>query len=82
MKNFAYLRSLVVARLTLFNAKRGEEASRMLFSEWEEAEKGTWLPDEELEKIKDHAEQYLLGHFKLAYLKGKGKKICSCVDPK
>lgn len=81
VKNFAYLRSLVVARLTLFNARRGEEASRMLFSEWEEAEKGTWLPDEELEKIKDHAEQYLLGHFKLAYLKGKGKKYVPVLIP-
>lgn len=79
--NFASLRSVVVARITLFNARRGEEASRMLFSEWEEAEKGTWLPDEELEKIKDRAEQYLLGRFKLAYLKGKGKKYVPVLIP-
>ena len=44
---------------------------------WEEAVKGTWLPDDELEKITDPAEQYLRGCFKLAYLKGKGRKyIC------
>ncbi|XP_061182956.1 uncharacterized protein LOC133191225 [Saccostrea echinata] len=81
VKNFAWLRSLVVARLTLFNARRGEEASRLLISEWEEAEKGVWLPDEELEKITDPAEQYLLGQFKLAYLKGKGKKYVPILIP-
>ena len=44
---------------------------------WEEAVKGTWLPDDELEKITDPAEQYRRGCFKMAYLKGKGRKyIC------
>ena len=81
VKKFAWLRSLVVARLTLFNARRGEEASRMLISEWEEAVKGAWLPDDELEKITDPAEQYLLGCFKLAYLKGKGRKYVPVLIP-
>ncbi|XP_062599435.1 uncharacterized protein LOC134260926 [Saccostrea cucullata] len=80
MKNFAWLRSLVVARLTLFNERRGEEASRML-KEWDDAEKGTWLPDDAIEKISDPAEKYLLGKFKLAYLKGKGKKFVPVLVP-
>lgn len=56
MKNFVYLRSLVVVRLILFNVRRGEEVLWMLFFEWEEVEKGIWLLDEELEKIKDYVE--------------------------
>jgi hypothetical protein len=31
---YAWLRSLTVAKLALFNAKRGEEASRIMLSEW------------------------------------------------
>lgn len=52
MKNFVYLRSLVVVCLILFNVRRGEEVLWMLFFEWEEVEKGIWLLDEELEKNK------------------------------
>lgn len=58
MKNFVYLRSLVVVCLILFNVRRGEEVLWMLFFEWEEVEKGIWF----------------LGYFKFVYLKGKGKK--------
>ena len=78
VKKFASLRSLVVV-LMLFNACRGEEDSLMLMYEWEEAVKGTWLPDDELEKITDPTEQYLRGCFKLAYLKGKGRKYVPVV---
>jgi hypothetical protein len=81
IKKFAWLRSLVVARLTLFNARRGEEASRMLISEWEDAEKGVWLPEEEIQKVTDIGEQFLLGKFRLAYLKGKGKKYVPVLIP-
>ena len=82
VKQYAWLRSLVVSRLTLFNARRGEEASRMLLEEWEEAEKGTWLPEDEVEKISDPAEQYLVNKFSLAYLHGKGKKYVPVLVPK
>lgn len=81
LKNYAWLRSLIVAKLTLYNARRGEEASRMLVSEWEEAERGIWLPDSEVEKVEDPAEKYLLGKYKLAYLKGKGRKYVPVLVP-
>lgn len=81
VENFAWLRSLVVARLTLFNARRGEEASRILLSEWEEAEKGARLPDNKVIKVTDHAEQYLSGKFMWAYLHGKGKKYVPILIP-
>lgn len=38
MERYTWLRTLIVARLMLFNARRDEEASRMLSSEWEDAE--------------------------------------------
>jgi len=45
---YSYLRSLVVARLTLYNARRGEEAARMQISEWEDAVNGTWVPEDQI----------------------------------
>ena len=37
------LRDLIVCRLTLFNARRGGEPSRLLLSEWVEANSGSWV---------------------------------------
>ena len=81
IKDYVWLRSLVVARLTLYNARRGEEAARMLQSEWEDASKGIWVPEEQVMKITDPAEQFLLGQYRLAYLKGKGRKYVPVLVP-
>ena len=56
---------MVVARLTLYNARRGEEAARMLVSEWVDAVKGIWIPEKDIEKVNGPAEKYLVGQFKL-----------------
>ena len=61
VSSYAWLRTLIVTRLTLFNAKRGEEASRLLLSEWEDAEKDIWLPGNEIENIHDPTEKHLVG---------------------
>ena len=45
IKKYATLRSLVYARLTLYNVRRGEEVARMLLTEWDNAKNGIWLPD-------------------------------------
>lgn len=37
LENYAWLRFLIVRRLTLYNARRGEEPARMLVREWKEA---------------------------------------------
>jgi hypothetical protein len=79
--NYAYLRTLVVARLTLFNARRGEEASRLLLKEWYDALNDTWLPESEIDKVDDLGVKYLLGKFKLAYLQGKGKRFVPVLIP-
>ena len=41
--NYVEMRDLVVARLTLFNARRGGEPSRLLLSEWNEAKNENWI---------------------------------------
>ena len=81
VKQYSWLRSLIVSRLTLFNARRGDEASRILVEEWENAEKNVWVPDNQVEKISDEAEKYLVGKYKLAYLAGKGKKFVPVLIP-
>ncbi|XP_046559508.1 uncharacterized protein LOC124268559 [Haliotis rubra] len=72
--NAIILRSLVVARLTLYNGRRGDEPSRMLVKEWEDAIDGTWIPSDHVE---DEAEKYL----RLAYLHGKGRKFVPVLIP-
>lgn len=79
--SYSWLRTLIVGRLTLYNARRGEEPSRMLLKEWEDALADTWLPSESIEAIEDAAEKYLVGQFKLVYLKGKGKKCVPVLVP-
>ncbi|KAL3870920.1 hypothetical protein ACJMK2_038948 [Sinanodonta woodiana] len=78
---YAWLRSLVVCRLTLYNGRRGEEPSRMLLSQWADAEDGVWLPSDQVLKIEDDAEKYLVGQFRLAYLHGKGRKFVPVLLP-
>ena len=68
-----------MARLTLYNARRGEEAARMQIRELEDAVKGTWVPEDQI--TQDPAEQFLMGQFRLAYLKGKRRKYESVLIP-
>ncbi|XP_046583081.1 uncharacterized protein LOC124290425 [Haliotis rubra] len=68
VKKYTWLRSLVVARLTLYNGRRGDEPSRLLVKEWEDAIDGTWIPAHQVEDVEDEAEKYLIGQFRLAYL--------------
>lgn len=81
LNQYTWLRSLVVARLTLYNARRGEEGSRLLLEEWYDALNSTWIPQEAVESVKDDAEKYLIGQFKLAYMAGKGRKCVPVLIP-
>ncbi|XP_062576294.1 uncharacterized protein LOC134238193 isoform X2 [Saccostrea cucullata] len=81
LHQYTWLRSLVVARLTLYNARRGEEGSRLLLEEWYDAINGTWVPQESVESVKDDAEKYLIGQYKLAYMAGKGRKCVPVLIP-
>lgn len=82
ISDYSTLRSLVVCRLTLYNGRRGEEPSRMLVKEWEDAMRGVWLSPEKVEAVEDRAEKFLLGQFYLVYLYGKGNKFVPVLIPK
>ena len=66
------LRDLVVCRLTLYNARRGGEPSRLTLKEWTDAEEGIWLDESRMGSSKKSAStSELLTKFKLAYQSGK-----------
>lgn len=81
-RTFQWKGTLIVSRFTLFNARRGEEASRMLRTEWEDAERNVWVPQEQVANVEDSAEKFLVVQFQLADLKGKGKKFVPVLVPK
>lgn len=81
IRDYSWLRSLVVARLTLYNARRGEEGCRILVQEWNDALNDVWVPQESVESIEDPAEKFLVGQYKLAYMAGKGKKYVPILIP-
>ena len=71
---FVKVRNLVVARLTMFNARRGGEPARLTLNEWKEAMEGSWIDPNMVEKIDDPTEKYLIKNLKLAYQSGKGSR--------
>ncbi|XP_070203173.1 uncharacterized protein [Littorina saxatilis] len=82
MHAFIELRNLIVARLTLFNARRGGEPARLLLSEWEDALKGVWIDPDLIEKVDDQIEKALVDQYKLAYQVGKGgRKLVPVLIP-
>ena len=65
------VRALVVARLILYNFRRGEESSRLLPNQYNAAVEGSW----DIDAVEYEAEKVLLGKFVLAYMAGKGKRF-------
>ena len=70
---YTLLRDLVVSRLTLFNARRGGEPSRLFLKEWYDAVNDVWYKD--TESVNDPLETFLFGRYKLAYQSGKRTKL-------
>jgi len=68
---YAELRNLVVSRLTLFNARRGDEPSRLRVSHWTDACNGVWIDQSRVEKLSE-TEQTLFTNNKIMY------ETCSC----
>ena len=73
--DFILLRDLLVCRLTLFNARRGGEPSRLTIEEWSDAEKNVWHHRINSEEIKDPLDKTLLERYKLAYQPGKTGRL-------
>lgn len=74
MNEYPRLRDLVVARITLFNAKRGGEPSRLTIKEWNDAKDGVWLAETNKKKAKTSEELELFEINKLSYQ--SGKSVC------
>ena len=74
-KQVTWLRSLLVALVTLWNARRGEEGSRLMISEFQDALKGRWLQADQIEEVEDQAEKYLIGNINWPTCMAKGGKI-------
>ena len=70
---YVKLRNIICARLTLFNARRGGEAARMLLAEFNEANRNEWINDEDARSIDDLTKE-IVNNSKIAYLMGKGSK--------
>ena len=69
---FNRVRAIAVARLTLFNARRGSEACKLRIKDFDDALKGVWVNPDKVERVEDEMEKFLLGTFKLAYVPNKG----------
>ena len=79
---FNRMRVLIVSRLTLFNARRGEP-SRLTLDEWQDAESEAWVDPQMILSVEDPLARCMLKTYKLAYQSGKGsKKLVPCLIPK
>ncbi|XP_052063070.1 uncharacterized protein LOC127702809 [Mytilus californianus] len=74
VNEYPRLRDLVVARITLFNAKRGGEPSRLTLKEWNDEKDGVWLDETHKKKAKTSEELELFEIYKLSYQ--SGKSVC------
>lgn len=68
-KEFCRLRDALVCRLTLFNARRGGEASRMTLEELQDALNDKWIDKSKAEGITDEIGKRLLCETKVAYIR-------------
>ena len=69
--DFVMLRDIIVARLTLFNTRRGGEPCRLLLDEWRDAEKGVWMDNSAASAI---LWRYINVVFYYYYYPGSGRK--------
>ena len=70
--DFVMLRDILVARLTLFNARRGGEPCRLLLNEWLDAEKGVWVDNSAASALLDPVKRQLVSNDLIAYQAGRG----------
>lgn len=69
---FVELRDITCTRLTLWNARRGGEPSRLSIHEWSDAEKNAWIDKDMVDEVRDPAHRKLLSDLKICYQTGKG----------
>ena len=74
---FIEVRDATCARLTLFNARRGGEPSRLKVTQWLERKK--WMPDNP--PPLDDYEKKLIASMDIMYQPGKGNHLVPCLVP-
>jgi hypothetical protein len=80
---YSQLRDAVVCRLTLFNARRGGEPSRLTLKEWNDALSEAWIDSGKVQLIEDAIEKKLLCETKIAYIHAsKVAKLVPLLIPK
>ena len=81
MSKYVMLRNLVVSRLTMHNARRGEEGTQLRLKDWADAKNKVWMSDRCIETVTDPGEHFLINQFLLAYICGKGRKFVPVLVP-
>jgi hypothetical protein len=79
--DFNQLRTLLVCRLTLFNARRGGEPARLRLTSWFDAEKGSWVDPKAVERLSE-GDRLLTGAYLITWIVGKGKQLVPILFPK
>lgn len=80
VESFIPLRNALCARLTLYNARRGNEATRMKLSHWQDAISQRWCNEVKKDEL-DQLEKRLLSDNMICYIRGKGGKQVPVIIP-
>ena len=75
---YVELRNLVCSRVTLFNARRGGEPSRLKVNQW--LNRGQWVDQSTLSSL-DEEEKRLIKELEIVYGTGKGNHLVSFLIP-
>ena len=79
--DFNQLRTLLVCRLTLFNARRGGEPAKLRLANWDDAEKGNWVDTRAVATLGE-GDRLLTGFYLITWIMGKGKSLVPILFPK
>ena len=80
-KTYIELRDAICSRLTLFNARRGGEPSRLKLKNWLDAVNGRWIDESRVEKMEEF-ERELFKSMLIAYQTGKGNHLVPVLIPR
>ena len=78
--DYLKLRSLLVARITLFNGRRGGETCKLTLKQWQEAEDDAWLNPHDVASLSGET-RALKDKLKVTYVIGKNRKPVPIVFP-
>ena len=80
-QEYVELRDLAVSRLTLFNARRGNEPSKLRVRNWTVSCNSVWISQSRVEKLSE-SEQSMLSDTKIMYETGKGNHLVPVIVPR